>query len=146
MNTFIPGTSHFTVGGAYYPTGHVFTMFADEAAARAAAVRLAQVPDMGDITLATPAAIQHAFAKRAADVGAGAPSVGREDQFMLRFVELAQGGKPGLLIDAARAEPESISAVLNTAGALLAYYYRALVIEELIDTTPRAEAAAAGKL
>ena len=100
----------------------------------------------GAITLATPTAIQQAFAQRAADVGTGAPSVGREDQFMLRFVELAQAGKAGLLIELADAEVEAISTILNASGALLAYCYRKLVIEELVDASPRAEAAAAGKL
>ena len=41
---------------------------------------------------------------------------------------------------------EAISAILNANGALLAYCYRKLVIEELVDASPRAEAAAAGKL
>lgn len=146
MNTFTADPSHFTMGGAYYPTGHVFAMFTDEAAAQAAAAQIAAVAGVGAITLATPAAIQQAFAQRAADVGTGAPSVGREDQFMLRFVELAQAGKAGLLIELADAEVEAISAILNANGALLAYCYRKLVIEELVDASPRAEAAAAGKL
>ena len=146
MNTFTADPSHFTMGGAYYPTGHVFTMFTDQAAAQAAAAQIAAVAGVGAITLGTPAAIQHTFAQRAADVGTGAPSVGREDQFMLRFVELAQSGKAGLLIELADAEVEAISAILNASGSLLAYCYRKLVIEELVDASPRAEAAAAGKL
>ena len=97
MAAFTADPKHFTVAGAYYPTDHVFAMFADAAAAQAAATRMAEVPDVGAVQLAEPGAIQQTFAKRAADVG-GAPSVGREDQFMLRFVELARGGKAGLLI------------------------------------------------
>ena len=145
MTAFTADPKHFTVAGAYYPTDHVFAMFADAAAAQAAATRMAEVPDVGAVQLAEPGAIQQTFAKRAADVG-GAPSVGREDQFMLRFVELAQSGKAGLLIELADAEVEAISAILNASGALLAYCYRKLVIEELVDASPRAEAAAAGKL
>ena len=146
MNTFTADPSHFTMGGAYYPTGHVFAMFTDEATAQAAAAQIAAVAGVGAITLATAAAIQQAFAQRAADVGTGAPSVGREDQFMLRFVELARGGKAGLLIEVGRADTEALSAALAASGAVLAYYYRTLVIEELVDSSPRAEAAAAGKL
>ena len=106
---------------------------------------MADVPDVGAVQLAEPGALQQTFAKRAADVG-GAPSVGREDQFMLRFVELARGGKAGLLIEVGRADTEALSAALAASGAVLAYYYRTLVIEELVDASPRAEAAAAGKL
>ena len=145
MPAFAIDSSHYTLRGAYYPTDHVFAMFADTAAAQAAAERLASVPGIGAIRLAEPAAIQSAFAKRAEDVG-GAPSVGREDQFMLRFVELARTGKAGVLVEAGDADTDGLSAALNASGAVLAYYYRKLVIEELVDSSPRAEAAAAGKL
>ena len=145
MAAFTADPKHFTVAGAYYPTDHVFAMVADAAAAQAGAARMADVPDVGAVQLAEPGALQQTFAKRAADVG-GAPSVGREDQFMLRFVELARGGKAGLLIEVGRADTEALSAALAASGAVLAYYYRTLVIEELVDSSPRAEAAAAGKL
>ncbi|HOB65899.1 hypothetical protein [Ottowia sp.] len=146
MTRFTPNASHFTaLTGAYYPTGHVFAMFADESAAQAASNRMQAVPDVGDVTLAMPDAIQAAFAKRAAEVGA-MPSVGREDQFMLRFVELARAGKCGLLIDMGNADAEAVQAVLDEHGALVAYHYRNLVIEEMVTPTPKAEAAAAGRL
>ena len=119
MTAFTADPKHFTVAGAYYPTDNVFAMFADAAAAQAAATRMAEVPDVGAVQLAEPGAIQQTFAKRAADVG-GAPSVGREDQFMLRFVELARGGKAGLLIEVGRADTEALSAALAASGAVLA--------------------------
>ena len=145
MAHFTADTHHFSMTGAYYPKDYVFAMFADTAAAQAAAERVGAVPGVGAVSLAEPGAIQQAFAERAAEVG-GAPSVGREDQFMLRFVELARAGRAGLLIEAGRADTAALSAVLATSGAVLAYHYRALVIEELVESTPRAEAAAAGKL
>lgn len=145
MTRFTADPGDFTVGGAYYPTNRVFAMFTDSAAAHAAAQRVAAVPDIGTVSVAEPADIQQAFAKRASEVG-GAPSIGREDQFMLRFVELAGAGKAGLLIEVDKAETKDLSAALATSGAVLAYYYRTLVIEELVDSTPRAEAAAAGRL
>ena len=37
MAAFTADPKHFTVAGAYYPTDHVFAMFADAAAAQAAA-------------------------------------------------------------------------------------------------------------
>ncbi len=146
MNLFTPDPGHFTtLTGAYYPTGHVFAMFADEAAARAAASRMQAVPDVGGVQLAAAPAIEAAFAKRAADVGA-MPSVGREDQFMLRFVELARKGRSGLLVDLGGADADAVTAVLQEGGAVLAYHYRQLVIDELVTPTIGAEAAAAGRL
>ena len=144
MTAFTADPKHFTVAGAYYPTDHVFAMFADAAAAQAAATRMAEVPDVGAVQLAEPGAIQRTFAKRAADVG-GAPSVGREDQFMLRFVELARAGCCGLLIHVDEADPEAIAAALAGHSVELAYLYRFLVIEELLESSKRAEDAAAGE-
>lgn len=147
MSTFQPDPSQFNMTGAYYPKGHVFAMFQDLPSAQTAASQLAAVPKVGAVQALAPADIGSAFAERAAATAeGGAPSVGREDQFMLRFVELARSGKAGVLIEMADANADDVSAVLNQAGALLAYHYRALVIEELVDTTPRAEAAASGKL
>ena len=143
---FVPDPSHFTkLTGAYYPTGHVFAMFADGAAAEAAAERLRALPGVGAVTLATPDAIEGAFAERAAEVG-GAPSVGREDQFMLRYVELARAGKGGVLVELDNAGAGAVARALDAGQATLAYHYRTLVIDEIVSPTPRAEAAAAGRL
>ncbi len=142
---FTPDPADFTMGGAYYPTGHVFAMFADAPAAQRGADAITAIAGIGAAQRVPAAAIEQAFAQRAADVG-GIPSVEREDQFMLRFVELARGGKPGLLIDAGTADTRALGDALRSAGAVLAYHYRTLVIEELVDPTPRAEAAAAGRL
>ncbi len=137
--------SNFSMTGAYYPKGHVFAMFKDAAGAHAAVESAAKVEKIGEIQFLSPEAIVQAFAERAESVG-GMPSVGREDQFMLRYVELAKEGKVGVLIEVADADPEALGAALDAAGASLAYYYRALVIEELVDTSAKAEAAASGKL
>ncbi len=146
MNTFAPDPSNFTkLTGAYYPTGHMFAMFNDLAAVQTAAARIAELPGVGAVSIAPGAAIESAFGQRAAEVG-GSPSVGREDQFMLRFVELARAGKCGLLIDMGVADGTDVAHALGATGAQLAYHYRALVIDELVEPTRRAEAAAAGKL
>lgn len=145
MATFQADPAHFTVGGAYYPKGHVFAMFNSADAARAAVERVAHVPKVGELRYLPPEAIVQAFAERSESVG-GMPSVGREDQFMLRYVELAKEGKAGVLIDMADASADDMGAALAAAGAVLAYYYRALVIEELVQTSTHADEAAAGKL
>ncbi|MBH1966246.1 MAG: hypothetical protein I8H77_18010 [Comamonadaceae bacterium] len=144
MNAFAVPSAHLSMG-AYYPKGHLFAMFADTKAAEAAASKVSEVEGVGSVAVATPQAIIAAFSERAAEVG-GMPSVGREDQFMARYVELAQSGKAGLLIEVADAAPEGLSQSLLASGAWLAYYYRALIIEELVELTLRTEGAAAGKL
>ena len=106
---------------------------------------MAGLPKVGEVQFLSPESIVQAFAERVESVG-GIPSVGREDQFMLRYVELAKEGKAGILIDIADAAPEEVSAALSVSGAVLAYHYRALVIEELVQTAPHAEEAASGKL
>lgn len=147
MNTsFNPDSGHFSAAGAYYPSGHVFAMFRDTGAAEAAAGSLSASIATDQLTLATPAAIERAFASRADEVGEGIPSLGREDQFMRRFVELARAGKAGLLIELGDTDPQALGDALRATGAVLAYHYRPLVIEDLVPPTPTAEAAAAGKL
>lgn len=145
MNRFTVDPSHFTLGGAYYPKGHVFAMFTDEPAAHGAAHRVASVSHVGAVNVATAEAIRETFGARAEEVG-GIPSVGREDQFMLRFVELARSNEAGLLIEVAHANVPALTQALRDAGARVGYYYRTLIIEELIDASPEAEAAASGKL
>ena len=145
MSTYTADPSHFSMSGAYYPKGHVFAMFNSAADAHAAVTRLAAVHKVGEVRLLPPEAIVQAFAERAESVG-GMPSVGREDQFMLRYVELAEEGKPGVLVDVGDASTEDLSAAFAATGAVLAYYYRTLVIEELVQTSTHAEEAASGKL
>ena len=143
--TFTVDPSHFSMSGAYYPKGHVFALFNDAASAHAAVAALAKVPKVGEVQFLPSEAIVQAFAERTESVG-GMPSVGREDQFMLRYVELAKEGNAGVLLAMGHATTDDVGAALTKAGAVLAYYYRALVIEELIHTSTHAEETASGKL
>lgn len=145
MSSFVVERNHFTIGGAYYPKGHVFSMFPDESAAHHAAHKVAAIAHVGAVDVVRSEDIRQTFGQRAEEVG-GMPSVGREDQFMLRYVELARENEAGVLIEVAGADIDALTQALKDAGALLAYYYRTLVIDELIDASPGAEAAAAGKL
>lgn len=145
MNRFIVEPSHFTIGGAYYPKGHVFAMFPTEAVTHRAAHKVATIPRIGAVSVLTSHDITQTFGERVEEVG-GLPSVGREDQFMLRFVELAHDDQSGLLVEVAHANVQSLSQVLREHGADVAYYYRTLIIEELIDPGSEAESAASGRL
>jgi len=145
MTSPLSDTSLYTARGVFYPRGQVFAMLPDAARGRAAADAVSALPGIGAVQVVEGAAIAQRFTQRAEEVG-GAPSVGREDQFMLRFVELARQGLCGLLIDLGEADAAAVAEALQAQRAALAYHYRALVIEELVDASPRAEAAAAGKL
>jgi len=145
MSNFTVDTSHFSMSGAYYPRGFAWAMFKDLPTAQAASEKVAALPGVGAVTVASAEDIGRNFAKRSEDVG-GMPSVGREDQFMLRYVELAEQGKAGLLIEVADADSAALADVLRQGGAVLAYHYRRLVIEELAEPSTGAEAAAAGEL
>ena len=145
MTTALSDPSLYTPRGVFYPRGQIFAMLPDFASAQAAADVASALPGVGAVQVVEGAAIVTQFGPRADEVG-GAPSVGREDQFMLRFVELARQGLGGLLIDPDKADVAAIGEALNEQRAAVAYHYRALVIEELVDASPRAEAAAAGKL
>lgn len=135
----------YRMGDVFYPRGHVFCMLADPAAAEAAARRLADVAGIGAIDVVPGADIIESLSDGAQKAG-GMPSVGREHQFMLRFVELAQAGRCGLLVEVAHADQDAIAAVLTAQRIDLAYLYGLLVMEELVDSSKRADDAAAGEL
>ena len=146
MNNRLSDKSLFRMNDVFYPRGHVFSMLVDATAAEAAAARLAQVKGVGAIDVVPREAIMEAMHEGAQKAGDGMPSVGREHQFMLRFVELARAGRCGLLVEVANAKNEDIADVLATQRVELAYLYGLLVIEELVGSSKRADDAAAGQL
>lgn len=146
MSNRLSDKSLFRMNDAFYPRGHVFSMLADAAAAEAAATHLAKIRGIGAMHVVPSAAVIAAMAPGARKAGDGMPSVGREHQFMRRFVELAHAGCSGLLVEVAGADHEAIADALAAQRVELAYLYRLLVIEELVDSSKRADDAAAGQL
>ena len=136
----------YRMNDAFYPRGHVFSMLVDTPAAEDAAATLAEIEGIGAIDIVPGDAIIAAMNEGAQKAGDGMPSVGREHQFMLRFVELAHAGCSGLLVEVAGADQDAIARALATQRVELAYLYRLRVIEELVDSTERANDAAAGEL
>ena len=146
MDRTFADPSHFTVAGAYYPTGHVFAMFDTLDRAQACRDQLSAAAGIGAAQMVTAEAVISAFAEPVESLET-MPSVGRERQFMRRYFELAQDGKCALLIDMAQSpNAAAVEDALSAHDALLAYHYRHLVIEELTPPSRKAEAAAAGKL
>lgn len=104
MTSPLSDTSLYTARGVFYPRGQVFAMLPD-ATARGRAAPCRERAARHRRRAGGGGRGHHAqrFTQRAEEVG-GAPSVGREDQFMLRFVELARQGLCGLLIELGEAD------------------------------------------
>ncbi len=121
-----------SAGGTFYPTGHVFALFADDAAAQAAGDAL-QRQGRGDIAHATPQAILQHVVRTLGDADTPLPSVGAEGVIVRRIADLASQGSHALLLPAGDGDsPESLAEALAPLDAQAAFYYRRLVIEELI--------------
>lgn len=121
-----------SASGTFYPTGYVFALFASEDAARAAAQAL-QAQGHDDVAFAPPEAIMQHVVRTLGNADDPLPSVGAEGVIVRRIAELASGGAHALMF-ATRSEdsPESLRAVLQRLAALAAFYYRRLIIEDLI--------------
>lgn len=145
MTNRLSDQSLYRMSDAFYPRGHVFAMFADADAAEETASKLREVRGIGLIDVVSAEAIIEGMQEGAQKTG-GMPSVGREHQFMRRFVELAHKGCGGLLAEVASADIDAMTSIFLQQPVELAYFYRPLVIEELVDSTKRADDAAAGQL
>lgn len=143
MTSPLSNKSLYRLDDVFYPRGHVFALVADPTTARAAAASTSVVASVGTVDVIPAEAIIEHLSKGAARAG-GMPSLGHERQFMLRFVELARAGCCGLLIRVGHANPHAIADALAAHPVELAYLYKLLVIEELVESSRRANDAAAG--
>lgn len=132
MKPFALKPSMTSAAGMFYPTGYVFALFADEAAARTAGQSL-QTQRRDDVALATPDAILQHVVRTLGNADEPLPSVGAEGVIVRRIAQHASHGAHALLFKAQDDDsPEDLGALLQPLGALAAFYYRRLVIEELV--------------
>ena len=121
-----------SAAGTFYPTGHVFALFQDEAAAQSAADAL-QAQGHADAAHAAPEAILQHVVRTLGNADEPLPSVGAEGVIVRRIARHASQGAHALLLKAGEDDsPEGLRDLLQPLGALTAFYYRRLVIEELI--------------
>ncbi len=133
MKPFALDPSMTTATGTFYPTGHVFALFANEEAARSAGQAL-QAQGRDDVAHATPPMILEHVVRTLGNADAPLPSVGAEGVIVRRIAQLASDGAHGLLLRAADSDaPETLRDLLQPTGPLAAFYYRSLVIEELVS-------------
>jgi hypothetical protein len=129
-------TSDFTtMGGQFYPTGHIVAMFPDAGAAEAAARALT---DHGigddDMSLLTPEVMLRDVVRTVGDSGSSIlPPVGTEADTVRRYAQHASQGHYTLLIRAPRKseEVEHLMEVLRQHRVSYAQKYSRLIIEDL---------------
>lgn len=122
-----------TLGGVFYPTGHVFVMFPDEEGARRVAQELAaRNVETEEAMLVTPQQILSDIAATTRGTDEPLPSAGSEAATVRRFVELAREGHYGLLVHAPSEEDsEKVMDIVRQGPFSIAEKYRRLVIEDL---------------
>lgn len=132
MTPFSLDSSMTSMGGVFYPTGHVFALVPSDDVAQAAAQALHALGYDGAVRHATPEVILSDIVPTLGDPDEGLPSVGMEGEIVRRMAELAASGHHGLLVDLGKDDAHEVAEVLNAYGATAAFHYRELVIEELV--------------
>lgn len=134
MKPFALESSMLTMGGVFYPTGHMFIMFPTEQDARGAERLLEQDGYNGEsISLLTPEVIQQEITRTVGSADIPLPSAGTEADTVRQYASLASKGHHALLIHAPKAdETEHIMQVIKGSNISYAQKYRHLVIEDLV--------------
>ena len=132
MQDFELTSSMLTMGGAFYPTGYVFAMFARQEDAQQVVSQLAHAnPEKPTMLLSAQSVLDNLLHTTAA-ADLPLPSVGAEATSVRKYVELARQGHCALMVYASKAkESEAVMVVLRTVPFSCAKKYRTLVIEDL---------------
>ena len=133
MRPLIVDSSMTSMGGIFYPTGHVFALFPDEDGARQAATELGIIDHKGELSYGDPATVMQEVVRTLGTADAPLPSVGAEGDMVRRIADLAGAGYHGLLISMDnKDETETRVQAIAAAGAVTAFHYRTFIIEDLI--------------
>jgi hypothetical protein len=133
MKAFAPESKMYTLGGVFYPTGHMFIMYptADEALDAERRV-LNSGWEGGSICLLTPKDIHEKIAA-AVEHEDGLPSPGTEAATARHYEELAREGHHAILVPAPKArDAERVMEALRGTNISYAQRYRHFVIEDLV--------------
>lgn len=122
-----------TMGGVFYPTGHIFIMFPTPEDRAIALDQLLADGYSGESFTEVPTdAVLGTIANTVGSADIPLPSAGTEANTVRRFVELASQGHAALMIHAPSAEETGhIMDVLRHSRISYAQKYRQLVIEDL---------------
>jgi hypothetical protein len=125
-----------TISGVFYPTGWMVLMFPSEQQARDAAKILADdgMAD-NDVMMITPEDFRREIVGAAGDDDM-LPSAGTEGDTVRRFAELSRQGQYALMVHAPKHEDdERVMRLLRDCPISYGQKYRALVIEDIVDTS-----------
>ncbi len=133
LKPFALDPNMLTLGGVFYPTGHIFLMFVTEADRNQAVDLLLADGYNGDSFMDVPTeAVLGVIAGTAGDADRLPPAASAEAAPVLRYAELAIQGHSAMMIHAPSAEEtEHVMNVLRHARVSYAQKYRHLVIEDL---------------
>lgn len=133
MKAFAPESSMYTLGGVFYPTGHMFIMYPTADDAADAERRLINSGyDVGPISLLTPGDIHEKIAAAVADED-HMPSAGTEAATARHYEELAREGHHAILVPAPKAkDAERVMDALKGTNISYAQRYRHFVIEDVV--------------
>lgn len=134
MRPLVVTSAMTSMNGAFYPTGHVFALFKDEAAARQAIDALQTAQHQGALAHADPARIHSEITHSAQGQDETLPSPGADNDIVRRIQDLADRGCHGVLVELADKDTiETVQSVVEAQQAQAAFYYRTLIIEELVE-------------
>ncbi|MCS4508942.1 hypothetical protein [Xylophilus ampelinus] len=133
MRKFVLDPDMVTMGGVFYPTGHVVVMFPEAADAQSTGEALLEAGFTADEVFSVdPATTRREISRTDDGADIPLPSVGTEGATVRAFDELASKGHHGLVIRAESAdETERAMEVVRKVPFSLAQKYRMLVIEDL---------------
>lgn len=132
MQNFELTSSMLTMGGAFYPTGYVFAMFARMEDAQKVFSQLGSENPEKPTMLLTATNVLENLPHTTDAADSPLPSVGTEAACVRTYAELANQGHCALMVYASKAaESEAVMAVIRSVPFSCAKKYRTLVIEDL---------------
>ena len=134
MKPLVVTSAMTSMNGVFYPTKHVFALFKDAQAAQQLADALQAAAHRGSLAYADPECIRREITRTLDDTETTMPSVGADSDIVHRIDDLARRGYHGVLIELTdKHAVENVQAALAQHAATAAFYYRTLIIEELVE-------------
>lgn len=132
MKQFELSPEMVTMGGAFYPKGHVFIMFENQADAEQVAREIDGHPGNDSVMLLSPATVLREIGKVDGESKVPLPSVGTEGATVNNYVDLARKGHHALMVKIASDEDaKRVTDAARKASFSYGQRYHLLAIEDL---------------
>ncbi len=134
MKPLVVTSAMTSMNGVFYPTGHIFALFKDQAAVQQTIAALDSAHHHGSAAYADPDRIRREITKTLEGTEGVLPSSGADNDLVRRIDDLANQGCHGVLIELADKDNiETVQSAVEANGAQAAFYYRTFIIEELVE-------------